>query len=169
MTGRSRAGDTEVIGSGREWSYIHRMFESLFSTLFATDPEPLDDGDARLALTALLVRIARSDHDYASVEINEIEQIVAARYHLSQAEATELRHAAEAFEAEAPDTVRFTRAIKDAVPYDQRLRVVESAWSVVLADGARADEENALMRLVANLLGIEDRDSNIARQKAARS
>lgn len=145
------------------------MFESLFSTLFATDPEPLDDADARLALTALLVRIARSDNDYASVEIDEIEQIVAARYHLSQAEATELRHEAETFEAEAPDTVRFTRAIKDAVPYDQRLRVVESAWSVVLADGTRADEENALMRLVASLLGIEDRDSHIARQKAVRS
>lgn len=145
------------------------MFESLISTLFATEPEPLDDGDARLALTALLVRIARSDYDYARAEIDEIEQIIAARYGLSQAEATELRHSAEALEAEAPDTVRFTRAIKEAVPYDQRVRVVESAWGVVLADGARANEENALMRLIASLLGVEDRDSNIARQKAARS
>ncbi len=145
------------------------MFESLISTLFATEPELLDDGDARLALTALLVRIARSDYDYARAEIDEIEQIIAARYGLSQAEATELRHSAEALEAEAPDTVRFTRAIKEAVPYDQRVRVVESAWGVVLADGARANEENALMRLIASLLGVEDRDSNIARQKAARS
>ncbi|MEO9822535.1 MAG: TerB family tellurite resistance protein, partial [Paracoccaceae bacterium] len=36
---------------------------------------------------------------------------------------------------------------------------------VVLADGTRAKEEDALMRLVANLLGISDRDSAIARQK----
>jgi uncharacterized tellurite resistance protein B-like protein len=62
--------------------------------------------------------------------------------------------------------VRFTQAIKAAVPYEDRRRVVESAWSVVLADGARADEEDALMRLVANLLGVNDRDSNLARRRA---
>ena len=62
--------------------------------------------------------------------------------------------------------MRFTRAIKDAVPYDSRRGVVEAMWQVVLADGDRADAENALMRLTANLLGVTDRDSALARQKA---
>lgn len=145
------------------------MFDRLLKSLLAPEPEQLPDTDARLALTALLVRLARSDNDYARAEIDEIEQIIAARYGLSQAETTALRHEAEALEAEAPDTVRFTQAIKQAVPYDDRLRVIESAWSVALADGDRASEENALMRMVANLLGVSDRDSNIARQKAAKS
>lgn len=145
------------------------MFDRLLKSLLAPEPRQLPDTDARLALTALLVRLARSDNDYAPAEIDEIEQIVAARYGLSQAETTALRHEAEALEAEAPDTVRFTQAIKQAVPYDDRLRVIESAWSVALADGDRASEENALMRMVANLLGVSDRDSNIARRKAAKS
>lgn len=145
------------------------MIDRLLRSLFAPQPEVLSDEDARLALTALLVRLARSDNDYASAEIDEIDQIIALRYHLSAAEAAALRTEAEQFEAEAPDTVRFTQAIKEAVPYEERTRVVESAWSVVLADGARADEEDALMRLVASLLGVNDRDSNIARQKAAKS
>jgi uncharacterized tellurite resistance protein B-like protein len=145
------------------------MFDRLIKSLFAQEPQPLADEDARLALTALLVRLARSDHDYARTEIDQIEMIIAARYHLGQAEATELRRQAEAVEAEAPDTVRFTQSIKQAVPYEDRRRVVESAWTVVLADGTRADEEDALMRMVANLLGVNDRDSNIARQKAAKS
>lgn len=145
------------------------MLDRLLKSLFAPAPVPLADADARLALTALLVRLARSDNDYARVEIDRIEEIVAARYGLGQEEAASLRQQAEAFEAEAPDTVRFTQAIKEAVPYEDRRRVVESAWMVVLADGQRADEEDALMRLVASLLGVNDRDSNIARQKAAKS
>lgn len=141
------------------------MFADLLKRLSAPEPDPLDDGDARLALTALLVRIARSDGDYAAAEIERIDRIVIARYGLSPFEATSLRAQAETLEAEAPDTVRFTRAIKDAVPYDDRMSVVESLWQVVLADGERDAQEDALLRLVANLLGISDRDSAIARQR----
>jgi len=143
------------------------MFDRLLKSLLAPTPEPLADTDARLALTALLVRLARSDHDYAHAEIDTIERIVAARYRLDAAAVAALRRDAEALETEAPDTVRFTRAIKEAVPHEDRLGVVESAWAVVLADGARADEEDALMRMVAGLLGVGDRESNMARQRVA--
>jgi uncharacterized tellurite resistance protein B-like protein len=142
------------------------MFDKLLKALLAPEPGQLPDGDARLAMAALLVRIARSDNDYAAVEIAAIDKMLAARYGLSPWEAQALRHEAEGLEAAAPDTVRFTRAIKDAVPYEDRRAVLESAWSVVLADGARAGEEDALMRLVASLLGVSDRDSNLARQRA---
>lgn len=141
------------------------MFAAFLKRL--SEPVPLPDADARLALTALLVRIARSDGDYAPAEIARIDRIVALRYGLLPAEATDLRQRAEALESEAPDTVRFTRAIKDAVPYEDRRAVVESLWAVVLADGARANEEDALLRLVASLLGVNDRDSALARQRAA--
>lgn len=141
------------------------MFAAFLQRLTAPDPAPLDQGDARLALTALLVRVARSDNDYASSEARLIEDIAKGRYGLSAPEATELRTRAETLEAEAPDTVRFTRAIKDAVPYDERVGVIEALWQVVLADGHRSDEENALLRLVASLLGVSDTDSNMARQR----
>ncbi|GGD43763.1 hypothetical protein GCM10011358_29440 [Sinisalibacter lacisalsi] len=158
-----------MIGTPRRPRYIGVMIDRLIKSLFAAEPQELAEEDSRLALTALLVRLARSDHDYDDAEINQIESIIAARYHLGQAEATALRHEAEALEAEAPDTVRFTQAIKQAVPYEDRRRVVENAWAVVLADGVRADEEVALMRMVASFLGVSDRDSNIARLQAAKS
>ena len=132
-----------------------------------TDPAPvqLPDGDARLALTALLVRVARSDNDYSAAERARIQSIISARYPVDNAGRDALLADAEVLESEAPDTVRFTRAIKDAVPYDDRLAVIKALWEVVLADGSRSDEENALLRLVANLLGVTDTDSAIVRKQ----
>ncbi|MGX0878507.1 putative tellurite resistance protein B-like protein [Roseovarius sp. MBR-154] len=141
------------------------MFADLLNRLFQPEPDPLDDGDARLALTALLVRVARSDGDYAASEIIRITRIIEARYALSHAEAETLRMDAETLESEAPDTVRFTRAIKDAVPYEDRVAVIEALWQVALADGERESHEDSLLRLVSNLLGISDRDSALARQR----
>lgn len=141
------------------------MFADFLKRLIQPEPAQLPDADARLALTALLVRIAKSDNDYAPAEKVRIDQITAKRYGLDTQAAAALRTDAEELETQAPDTVRFTRAIKDAVPYEARLGVIEALWDVVLADGTRADEENALLRLVANLLGVTDTDSAMARKR----
>ncbi|MFP4274080.1 MAG: TerB family tellurite resistance protein [Paracoccaceae bacterium] len=144
------------------------MFADFLKRLTQPTPARLPDADARLALTALLVRVARSDGDYAQDEIDLIDRIAARRFGLSPFEATRLRRDAETLESEAPDTVRFTRAIKESVPYDDRLGVIEALWQVVLADGHRDQGEDALLRLVSNLLGINDRDSALARQRVER-
>ena len=142
------------------------MFGDLLKRLTQPDPPQLPDGDARLALTALLVRVARSDNDYAPAEVDRIDRIISQRYGLSPFQAVELRGQAETLETQAPDTVRFTRAIKDAVPYEDRRSVVEALWAVVLVDGERTQEEDALLRLVASLLGVNDVDSAVARHQA---
>ncbi len=140
------------------------MFADLLRRL--TLPAPaLAEPDQRLALAALLVRVARADGRFAPAEAERIDRILARRYGLSPEAALRLRAEAETLEAEAPDTVRFTRAIKEAVPYEDREGVIEALWSVALADGVRDAEETGLMRLVANLLGVSDRDSALARQR----
>ncbi len=142
-----------------------QMFGEFLKRLTQADPAPLPDTDARLALCALLVRIAKTDDDYAGSEIAQIERIISTRYGVTPSEAKTLRNEAEILEAEAPDTVRFTRAIKDAVPHEDREGIIEALWEIVLADGVRDHEEDALLRLVADLLGINDRNSNIARRR----
>lgn len=142
------------------------MIRSLLSKLSQPDPNPLGEDDARLAIAALLVRLARSDHAYGASEVAEITRILSHRYGLTPDSAAELRQKAEQLEAEAPDTVRFTNAVKDGVPLDDRIAVIEAAWSVVLADGVRTAEEDALMRMIPRFLGITDLQSNTARQRA---
>ena len=142
------------------------MFGEFLKRLTASSPETLPVDDARLALSALLVRIARSDGHYDADEKAQIQSVISERYGLVGTAAADLLADAEALEAEAPDTVRFTRAIKDAVPYEDRLGVIEALWSVALADGERDDAEDAILRVSAKLLGVNDRDSALARQRA---
>ena len=145
------------------------MFGDFLKRLTQPEPATLPDADARLALTALLVRVARTDGEYAQAEIANIDRIIAARYGLDQTSTAKLRADAETLETEAPDTVRFTRAIKAAVPYDDRVAVIEAMWEIVLVDDMRDDQEDALLRLVSSLLGVNDRDSALARQRVSRA
>ena len=142
---------------------------TLLRTLLAPSPPRLAEPDARLALAALLVRVARSDGHYASTEIARIDRILMQRHALTSSLAADLRAQAEAVEAEAPDTVRFTRALKAAVPLEDRTALVEALWSVALADGARDADEDRLLRLVSNLLGLTDVESAQARQRIQNS
>jgi uncharacterized tellurite resistance protein B-like protein len=143
------------------------MFEAMLRRL-AGPPAPLPLTEARLALGALLVRLARTDGRYEAAEAARIDRVLMARHALSPFAAAALRAEAEQLETEAPDTVRFTRALKDAVPLEERAGLLEALWAVALADGVRDAEEEQVIRLAASLLGLADRDSALARQRAER-
>ena len=145
------------------------MFANFLTRLVRPDPSPLTGDDSRLALTALLVRVARSDGIFAPAERDVIQRIARARYGLDPWAAEKLVAEAEQLEGEAPDTVRFTRAIKDSVAYEDRLSVIEALWQVALADGTRDPEEDALLRLTASLIGVTDQDSNAARLRVTKA
>lgn len=141
------------------------MFDVLLRRLAAPAPAPAPAG-ADLALAALMVRLARADGVYAQAERDRIDAALAARFGLSPFAAAALRAQAEGLEAEAPDTVRFTRAIKEAVPLEDRAGLMQALWSVALADGARDAGEDRLMRMMAALLGLSDVESAQARRRA---
>lgn len=143
------------------------MFADLLQRLFATAPTHLPDPDARLALAALMVRIARSDGLYAAEEVERIDRVLMQRHGLDAFAAARLRADAEDLETAAPDTVRFTKALKAAVPLQDRTGLVQALWSVALADGIRDAGEDQMLRLLANLLGLTDVQSGLARQQAA--
>jgi len=140
---------------------------TLISRLLFPSPERLPGHDADLALAALLVRVARTDGFYAFQEVERIDRILMARHGFGAFEAAAMRAEAEVLEAEAPDTVRFTRALKEAVGLEDRMSLVVALWEVALADGQRDADEDHEMRLLAGLLGLTDVQSATARQRAA--
>ncbi len=145
------------------------MFRNLLSRLFSDNPtpDPLTANDAEVAIAALMVRMARTDDQYGQGERARIDQILARRSGLALAEAAERRAAAEMIESEAPDTVRFSRMIKERIALEDRVGVIAALWEIAYADGRKTADEEALVRLVAGLLGVSDVDSGLARQKVA--
>lgn len=143
------------------------MLKDLIRRLTAdADDAPLPKDDQRIALAALLVIAAHADHDYADAEQAQIERVLAERFGLDAGAARRLREEGEAAEAAATDFVRFTTLIKKHVPIEERSGVLEALWRVVLSDGTREMHEDALMRRLVDLLGLEERDSANARRRA---
>ena len=142
------------------------MFERFLRGLLNPAPKPLDAYDTRLALSALMVRVARAEDTYDHDEAVRIDRVLVQQFGLTLDEAASLRVQAETLEAEAPDTVRFTRALKETVALEDRAGLLQAMWAVALADGARGAEEEALLRLVANLLGLTDVESALSRRRA---
>lgn len=144
------------------------MLQAILRALSAPEPARLPEPDARLALAALLVRVAKTDGLYSAEEAERIDRVLMAHHQIGPFEVAKLRAEAEELENIAPDTVRFTRALKTATALEDRAALMEALWSVALADGLRDAEEDRLLRMVASLLGLTDVESGLARQRAER-
>ena len=119
-----------------------------------------------LAAAALLVHAARIDDAFATIEKRQIFEILRTRFSLDTAETEELMAAAEQREENSIQILGFTKTLKDAFTYDERVGVMEMLWEVVLADGELDVHEDQLMRRIGGLLYIEDRDRGIAKRRA---
>ncbi len=155
------------LASARPRRYIRPMIDLFRRLAGRTGGEPPAQVDERTALAALLVEAADADGTYDAEESARIARVLATRYGLSAAEAAALRAKGEAAQAQAVDLVRFTRAVKHAVPHEERVGVIEAVWEVVYADGVREMHESALIRKLCGLLHIEDREAGLARQRVA--
>ena len=140
------------------------MIKNFFKRNSKSILESVEHNDERLALTALLIKIAKSDYEYSSVEKSRIKIILKKRFLISELEVTDLINKAELLEDESSDSVRFTKVIKEFVPLEKRNEIIEIFWELVLADGIREDDENSLLRILGSLLGVNDRDVAFARQ-----
>ncbi len=136
------------------------MFAELLARLTGHTPEkPLPELDARLAVGALLVRVAKSDQHYAFEEIVQIDKILASRFDLNPVEAAKMRAECERFASAAPDSSEFTTMVHKAVPYAERAALLDALWQVSLADRSLKSEEEAFLGRIASALGIAEGDA----------
>lgn len=133
--------------------------------MMSTGHAELQPEDARLAIASVLVMAARSDGKYDADEQAVIDRTLMARFGIDAEQAKGLRDEGEQAEAEAIDIYQFTRAIKTAIPNEERVAIIEELWRVVLADGVRDPHEDTLMRQIVDRLGLSPMDSALARQK----
>src|SRR5262245_41217319 len=111
--------------------------------LLSTGHDDLPPEDARLAIASVLVMAARADGHYDDREKAMIDAALVKRFKLTPAETRGLREEGEAAESEAIDIFQFTRAIKAAIPHEDRVAIIEELWGVILADGVRDPHEDS--------------------------
>lgn len=121
----------------------------------------------RLATAALLMEVARADHDIKDEEREAVRRIIEDYYSVSPKQARELAAAAESHADDATSLFPFTRLITSECSMEDRIKIVGMLWKVSCADGHIDAHEEHLVRKVADLLYV--RHSEFIRAKLQES
>ena len=107
--------------------------------------------ELHLAAAALLAEVALGDDRFDAAERAATQRLV---------------EAAEGVARESTHLLRFTRVVKDNFSPAERVELIEMIWEVVYADGERHAYEDSLMRRIAGLIYVSDRERGAARRRA---
>jgi uncharacterized tellurite resistance protein B-like protein len=120
------------------------------------------------ALAVLLIEVARSDDGVEDRAQGVIQRALALRFGLEPSEVIRLIKAAEERASQATDLFHFTRVVVENFTEEERIGVIEMLWEVVYSDGVLTGDEDALIRRVAGLIYVSDRDRGEARRRVMR-
>ena len=123
------------------------------------------DQEGRLACAALMTRAAWLDGTLDEGEESALRDLMMKRFEISPEEADEILVAAMADLDKSNDLYRYTKDLRDNFDAVERLKLIEMIWEVVYADGVLHDFEATLMRRLAGLLYVDDRDSGEAKKR----
>lgn len=115
---------------------------------------PMPEADARHALGALLVRVAKADGAYLFQEIEEIDHLLADLYDLNAVEAARMRAECEKLEGAMPDTNALANVLTASISGKERDDVVAALWKVADADGQRHDTEEQVVAIATQTFGM---------------
>lgn len=120
--------------------------------------EESPDEVLRMATAALLMEVARSDHDIDEAERQAIRRIMEKQHALSTDAARRIAVAAEEKAAEVTSLYPFTSMLNRECSLEERVGIVGMLWEVTFADGRIDAHEEHLVRRVANLLHVPHRE-----------
>jgi uncharacterized tellurite resistance protein B-like protein len=143
------------------------MFDGLLRILIGPEDAHRNSerNDPAFALAALLIEVARSDDMVERREQGLIERALALRFGLERDEVARLVKAAEEGAIRATDLFHFTRVVVENFAEEERIGVIEMLWEVAYSDGVLTGDEDALIRRVAGLIYVSDRDRGEARRR----
>jgi uncharacterized tellurite resistance protein B-like protein len=133
---------------------LRRLIESVAGP--AEQPDPA--ARLRLAVAALLVEIARADHDEKAVEQAAITGLMARYFQLDTMAAEQLLAEARTAVDDAVSLRQFTAPLHEALSYDEKLGIVAMLWRVALEDSSLDKYEDYLISKVAELLYVSRGD-----------
>ena len=138
------------------------MILAQLKKIFGEDPLPrgvLEDREPfELATAALLLELARADFAESDQEVEAIRHLLQKRFELSDEALDVLMVNAAKRADKAVSLHELTHRLNRELPEADKLAIVEMLWRVSHADGRIDKHEEHLVRRLAGLLHISDRD-----------
>jgi uncharacterized tellurite resistance protein B-like protein len=122
--------------------------------------------EVQLAVATLLVEAASMDSDFDQQERATITDLLDRRFELGADRAASLVAAGEAKAQDNAELYRLSRTIKEAFAHEDRVELMQMLWEVAYADGELHSFEASLMRRLAGLVYVSDRENGEARKRA---
>lgn len=146
------------------------MLDRILRFVTAAEAEPLPTRPDALedAVAALMIEAARMDNEFDAAERALIERLLAERFHLPPDEVHRLMTEAEWAVHHSTQLFPFTQKIVRSLDPETRAGILEMLWKVAYADGVLDPHEDMLLRRVAGLIHVPDRERGLARQSALR-
>lgn len=143
---------------------IDRLLDLLTGRAERTSEERVDD--LALSVAALLVELTRMDEKVDPGEKRAIERLLARRFGLDAKSVQSLVEQAERTMERSAQYFPFTQQICRHASAETRVQIIEMLWTVAYSDGALDPHEDALIRQVAGLIQVSDRERGDARKRA---
>ena len=122
--------------------------------------------DLKLAAATLMFELIRSDGHIDSTELTAMKSILQDEFGLNSNEVEQLLSLAETSAEDAISLQGFTRQICDNWNNDKRMKLLEYLWILAMADDQIDQHERHLVRKLAGLLYLNDKEIIIAKENA---
>lgn len=142
----------------------------LAKTAFADTPTPAKPRKVdtpEFAAAALLLELAAVDGSLDPAEEARARDMMGRLFKMSEAEVAALVAEAKEDRERAADFFRYTEPLKSQIEPEDRIRFLEAFWEIAYADGEVHPYEANLVRRLAGLLHVSDRESGEARKRVA--
>jgi uncharacterized tellurite resistance protein B-like protein len=146
-----------------------RQLKDLFDAIAGPSPTAgagHSDHQLHLATAVLLVEVMRADPQLGAQERDAVIAGLRSRFALGDDELDRLVELAHDTARSANDFFRFTNTINERYTHDEKIRMVETMWSVAFADGHLDVHENATISKVAGLLHVTHGEYIAAKMRA---
>ena len=119
----------------------------------------------KVACTALLCEAASMDGVFDENEKKLILVLIQKQFNVDEIEANKIFIEGKELAENSAQLYGFTRVIKESWQLEKRISLLEMLWELAYVDGELDAAEDMLIRRIAGLIHVEDRDRIEAKQK----
>ena len=146
---------------------MFQNFKNLFDKVKQENISEVDIIEEEIhAVLSLLIEACKVDGIVSHDEINKIKNLLVNKFHLESSKAQKALDYVLETSNEKVELFSDIKVILDTMDHEERIKVVEMLWEVVLADGNIDDYESNLMRKISSLLHVSSFETAEAKKRA---